>query len=63
MEFKMTKKRLIDEDELLDLLNCRNTLTALEQGGVSDWEWYGDSLEGIESIDPEVELANYPEAE
>lgn len=56
-------KRIIEEDELLDLLNCRNILTALEQGGVSDWEWYGDSLEGIESIDPEVELANYPEAE
>ena len=58
----MTKKRLIDEDELLDLLDCRNTLTALEQGGVDNWEWYCDSLEIIESIDPKVELANYPEA-
>lgn len=56
-------KRIIEEEELLDLLNCRNILTALQQGGVSDWEWYGDSLEDIESIDPEVELVNYPEAE
>lgn len=63
MGFKMSKKRLVDEDELLDLLNCRNTLTALEQGGVDNWEWYDASLESIESIDPKVELANYPEAE
>lgn len=58
----MTKKRLIDEDELLDLLNSRNILTALEHGGVDNWEWYDASLEDIESIDPKVELVNYPEA-
>lgn len=58
----MTKKRLIDEDELLDLLNSHNILTALQQGGVDNWEWYDASLEDIESIDPEVALVNYPEA-
>lgn len=54
-------KRLIDEDELLDLLNSRNILTALEQGGVSDWEWYGDSLENLEELDEEKVLEEYPE--
>ncbi len=58
----MTKKRLVDEDELLYLLNSRNILTALEHGGVDNWEWYEASLEDIESIDPEVELVKYPEA-
>ena len=55
-------KRIIEEDELLDLLNSYNILTALQQGGVDNWEWYEASLEDIESIDPEVELVKYPEA-
>ena len=54
-------KRLIDEEELLDLLNCRNILTALEQGGVDNWEWYGDSLENLEELDEEKVLEEYPE--
>lgn len=54
-------KRIIEEDELLDLLNSRNILTALEQGGVDNWEWYGDSLETLEELDEEKVLEKYPE--
>lgn len=57
----MTKKRLIDEDELLDLLNSRNILTALEHGGVDNWEWYEASLENLEELNKEKILEKYPE--
>lgn len=57
----MTKKRLVDEDELLDLLNSRNILTALECGGVDNWEWYEASLENLEELDEEKILEKYPE--
>lgn len=57
----MTKKRLIDEDELLDLLNSSNILTALQQGGVDNWEWYEASLENLEELNEEKILEKYPE--
>ena len=42
----MSKKRyrLILEAELVELLESQNRLVALENGGVDNWHWYGDSL-------------------
>lgn len=40
----MTKYYLIEEKELFDLLRADLRLTALESGGVDNWEWYGESL-------------------
>lgn len=54
-------KRIIDEDELLDLLNSSNILTALQQGGVDNWEWYEASLENLEELNEEKILEKYPE--
>ena len=38
------KRYIIKESELLELLEARLRLAALENGGVDNWEWYGDSL-------------------
>lgn len=57
----MTKKRLIDEDELLQLLDDSEMLAALESGGVDNWEWYGDCLDNIKELDKEKVLEKYPE--
>ena len=38
------KMYMISESELQDLLECKLILTALECGGVDDWEWYNESL-------------------
>lgn len=40
----MKKYRLVEENELIDLLEAYNRLQALENCGVEDWEWYGASL-------------------
>lgn len=34
------------QKEYDDLYDASETLNALEQGGVDNWEWYGDSLKG-----------------
>jgi hypothetical protein len=34
----------ISREELLELLEARNRLAALESGGVDNWNWYSDSL-------------------
>ena len=42
----MEKKKFykVEEKDLLDMLEAYERLTALEQGGVDNWDWYGDSL-------------------
>lgn len=40
----MARYRLVKEDELLHLLEQNFRLIALENGGVDNWEWYGESL-------------------
>ena len=35
---------LVPEHTLRDLLNDSNKLTALECGGVDNWDWYGYSI-------------------
>lgn len=41
-----TKKYQISEKELRTLLSAYHILAALEYGGVDNWEWYGESLNG-----------------
>lgn len=38
------KEYRISREELLELLEARNRLAALESGGVDNWSWYSDSL-------------------
>lgn len=52
-------KRIIDEEELLELLQDSATLCALASGGVDNWNWYEESLENLELPDEES-LTNYP---
>ena len=40
----MKKYRCVPEKELIVLLESYNRLQALENGGVDNWNWYGDSL-------------------
>ena len=40
----MIKYRVVPETELLSLLEDSNKLRALENGGVDNWSWYGDSI-------------------
>ena len=42
----MEKKKFykVEEKDLLDMLKAYERLTALEQGGVDNWDWYGVSL-------------------
>lgn len=69
----MEKRYIIDESELIDLLSAYYTLSALESGGVDNWDWYGQSkkdwleMNGSENETFEdiarAELENYEEAE
>ena len=34
----------VSREELLELLEARNRLAALESGGVDNWNWYSDSF-------------------
>ena len=50
----------ISKEELLSLIEDSLTLTALESGGVDNWEWYGESIHEFlktESVDNIEELA------
>lgn len=38
------KKYIIQEDKLVKLIADHFALMALENGGVDNWSWYGDSL-------------------
>jgi hypothetical protein len=40
----MTETVTISKKEYDELLKSQETLTALENGGVDNWEWYGASL-------------------
>ena len=41
----MSKKYIVDDKMLRYLLECAATIDALENGDVSSWIWYGDSIE------------------
>lgn len=40
----MSKYYLVDENELKDLIISSHKMSALEGGGVDNWEWHGYSL-------------------
>ena len=40
-------KRIIEESELLELLSDSEKLNALNNGGVDNWEWYGESIKNF----------------
>ena len=41
---------LVNESRLAELLREEQKLTLLENGGVDNWEWYGDSLNPDDGI-------------
>lgn len=41
---------IISEKEYIKLLNVKQYLALLENGGVDSWEWHDDSLEEYEEI-------------
>lgn len=41
----------ISKEEYIDLLIASERLSRLECGGVDNWEWYGESLNGNGPID------------
>lgn len=54
----MSSNITITKERYLDLLICEMELSRLENGGVDNWAWYGDSLNppGETSYDEEIEL-------
>ena len=38
---------IISKEHLLSLIEDSITLTALENGGVDNWEWYGGSINDL----------------
>ena len=46
----MSKKYLVDENILAELLREEQKLKLLENGGVDNWEWYDDSLNPDDGI-------------
>lgn len=53
------KKYIIQEDKLVELIADHFTLMALENGGVDNWSWYGDSLNQLLT---EMEEEDFKEA-
>ena len=43
-EYHSDELFIVPEKELIKLLSGYNKLLALENGGVDNWTWYGDSL-------------------
>lgn len=54
------KKYIISEKELTSLIKDSWKLNALENGGVDNWEWYGDALEDYDE-DEAVDFSEYEE--
>lgn len=65
----MEKTYVVYENELRELIHDSLKLMALENGGVDNWEWYGDSLNDFLNRNgeedfykmAEKELSNYDE--
>lgn len=55
----MNKKYIIPENLFKELLDSYITLMALEEGGVDNWEWYGES---VKDYYKELEVKNMEEA-
>lgn len=65
----MEKAYVVYENQLRELIHDSLKLMALENGGVDNWEWYGDSLNDFLNNNgeedfykmAEKELPNYDE--
>lgn len=53
--YTMKNKVEISINEYEELLKSEAKLRLLEEGGVDNWEWYGDSLEGLEEEYDEID--------
>ena len=52
---KMKNKIEVDKETYMELLIDSAKLRLLEEGGVDNWEWYGESLEDLEDEIDEIE--------
>ena len=50
---------LVRKEELKELLEAQEKLTALERGGIDDWTWYDDSLNDYLKEDWEANKETY----
>ncbi len=57
---KVVKKYIINEKELKELIKDSCKLNALENGGVDNWEWYGEALEEYND-EEEIDFSSYKE--
>ncbi len=55
-------KITVSRKEYLDLRLSAARLQCLEAGGVDNWDWFSDSLEGLDSLEDEIkeEVATIP---
>lgn len=53
--YTMKNKVEISISEYEELLKSEVKLRLLEEGGVDNWEWYGDSLEGLDEEYDEID--------
>jgi hypothetical protein len=53
--YTMKNKVEISINEYEDLLKSEAKLRLLEEGGVDNWEWYGESLEGLDEEYDEID--------
>lgn len=53
--YTMKNKVEISINEYEELLKSEAKLRLLEEGGVDNWEWYGDSLEGLDEEYDEID--------
>ena len=54
------KKYIITEEELKELIKDSWRLNALDNGGVDNWEWYGEAMDRYDD-DEEVDFSSYEE--
>ena len=56
---EMIEYCLVRKEELEELLEAQEKLTALESGGVDNWSWYSDSLNDYLKEDWEANKETY----
>ena len=68
MNTYIEKTYQVSESELVELIHDSMKLCALENGGIDNWMWYGDSIQDFEKANggelyelARKELENYPE--
>lgn len=49
----MTDRIRVTQEEYKRLKRCERILDALYEGGVDNWEWYGEAMSTLEEDDDE----------